>query len=159
LLDHYPLYLAEEATTEIVYIFDSEVHGEYYISFRPAKHRFTDKCEICHVIYELNFTPLTPKDRSKGVDLRIHPTILKAIEIFVSDFNCPVLYVCDTEDSRHRCRSRLFARWFGLVDQKIYRHKSVEFQEFDLNLILSIVGFAADPHFDLYFDELYSYKD
>ncbi len=159
LLEHYPLYLAQEETSSPVYIFESDLHGEYYISFTPAKHRFTDQCDVCNLIYEVNFTPVSPKDPKKGKDPRIEITIFKAISIFMEEFGCPILYVCDAQDMRHACRSKLFIKWFENADPSKYRHSCVNVTSFETSLILGIIGFSSDPHFDKYFNELYSYTD
>lgn len=157
--EYYPIYLPEEDTNEIVYIFDSEIHGEYYIKFMPAKHRFTDGCDVCSMVYEVMFTPFAPKDSKKGEDPRIRQTVFFAIRFFMEKFLCPILYVCDTMDARHECRSKLFEKWFLMVDQNLYEHKSQRIESFGQLMIVGIIGEKSDPYLDTYLNELYTYTD
>lgn len=153
MLEHYPLYLAEEVTNGEVYIFESDIHGEYYISFIPAAHRFTDQEGLGSMVYEVNFTPVSAKDRKKGTDPRIQVTIFKAIGLFMDEKHCPILYVCDTKDLRQQCRSKLFIKWFALVDQTLYKHRWERITPFETTLTFGIISFASDPHFDTYCEQ------
>jgi hypothetical protein len=158
LLDSYPLYLADDTDNDIVYIFESDLHGEYNIKFSKASHWFSDRCDVCHLIYEASFTPIKDKQRSVGHDPRIPLTIFKALAYFMDEYNCPIMYSCDSNDARQLCRANLFTRWFSKVDSEQYQHRSVEFSKFDEIINLGIVGFVNDPHFEYYFNELFDWS-
>lgn len=159
LLEHYPLYEAEESpTSEIIYIFDSDIHGRYFISFANADSRFVKLPSINQQIYEVSFTPVNVKDPEKGRDPRIALTIIKAVEIFLESYGSPLVYVCDMNDLRHNCRSRLFGKWIEVCKSENYKPDSKEVEVWGTRLIFGVITLIHDKHFDKYFSELDSYK-
>lgn len=159
MLEHYPLYEAEECPpSEIIYIFDSDIHGSYFISFAHADHRFKMLPSFNTQVYEVSFTPVNVKDPKRGYDPRIALTIIKAVEVFLESYASPLVYVCDMDDLRHNCRSRLFGKWIEGCKSENYKHDSKEIEVWDTRLIFGVITLIHDKYFDKYFSELESYK-
>lgn len=150
----YSFYELNGIGSEIVYGFDSVIYGQYLVTFRSASHRFNSSCTVCQLIYEVNFIPLQRIVHKKGRDPRIRPTIAKIIRYFIEERGCPILYVCDESDSRHNCRSKLFSNWFTKLKDDTFRHQYNIIKYLGLELIVGIIGFTNDIHFETYFEEL-----
>lgn len=77
----------------------------------------------------------------------------------MDSYQYPVFYACDSIDSKHHCRSRLFKVWFRSLGNSHYRHHSQTVIVFKEPLLVGILGFTYDPNFDSYLLELDDFSD
>jgi len=47
----------------------------------------------------------------------VSPTIIKIIEYFIAEYDCPILFVCDADDIEDMVRYRLFKSWYSCYER------------------------------------------
>lgn len=152
MLNIYELFIDEEAisSSEIIYFFKTQLGVTYFIRFSAANGFFHTDCQICNLVYSVDFEHSGDKDK---FDEKVRTTICKAIELFMIKMDCPLLYVCDDTDGKGICRSRLFKNWFQkssfemdiTLDERVYIFD-------DLQIKLGLLSFAWDIHRNNYLD-------
>ena len=149
--EHYTTYLYRHTSQLIEFIFETEHNIQYYVTFRPAHYHFRIECVPCQSVFEVSFKP--DSDISVS-DRRIRNTIILLIEEFIHEHKSPVLYVCDNLDKKEFCRQRLFLRWFENSSIIDFRHESQLIEIENYNLVIGIIAFKWDAHFENYFDQV-----
>ncbi|MCF0071170.1 DUF6169 family protein [Dyadobacter sp. CY261] len=149
--ERYPTNLYRHTSQLIEYFFETEFGAQYYVRFRQAQYQFKIDCKPCRSIFEVSFNP---ESASQFPDYRVKNTILHLIREFMEEQRAPILYICDNLDGRESERQRLFYRWFAKLQiaelQHDYRIVKLE----DYTLILGIIAFKWDTHFNHYFEQI-----
>ena len=70
---------------------------DYFLKFSRAAHLFKSECINCSGIYEFSFFPDKKEIKEDGI---IKQTIIEVIKAFIEKHSCPVIFLCDTTDSR-----------------------------------------------------------
>ncbi|WP_439555244.1 DUF6169 family protein [Dyadobacter sp.] len=153
MLDVYPHELVEKSGKHIVYQFTSDKRGDYVDRFSKATYYFNIDCVPCEHMHEVAFFPVSP---GVGFDKKIQNTLTNLIEEFMTEYNCPLLYVCDSIDGLEKCRLGLFERWVKVAKKsgKLFQHDYREIEWLDSQIILGILTLPGDTNFNNYFTQI-----
>jgi hypothetical protein len=101
----------KEEGSDPLFIFETNHGLTYYVAFRKMG---TEKFPLDN-LYSLDFDEI---DKKKGKnDEEVSSTLLHIITTFLDENNHIIVhYICDSLDSRHTFRRRLFSRWFSMMN-------------------------------------------
>ncbi len=122
-------YYQEEGVDHPLFLFKT-IHGlTYYVSFKKMgvyNYPFNN-------LYSLDFDEI---DKTKSIpDTKISITISHIIYKFIKDSTETILfYVCDSSDSRHQCRSRLFSIWKSNITNPNYVKLDIDLNQTEINM-------------------------
>jgi hypothetical protein len=151
LTEQYLIHLYQHTSQLIEYLFETEYGAQYYVTFRPAHYQFKIDCVPCQNVFEVSFNP---ESTSPVPDYRIRNTVIHSIRKFIDEQRAPLLYVCDNLDQREFSRQRLFSRWFDESNTRELQHGCRVIKVDDYTLIVGIVSFQWDTHFNHYFEQI-----
>ena len=123
----------------------------YIVEFSNASFYFNSGNAICSRIEDVNFGPISYENKIN--DNRISETIVDIIKTRCRSQNGAILFICDSIDSKDKCRSRLFNTWnirFN-ADEFHFQPAIIEYPERELNVGL-IVEFT-NPHAQEFLNE------
>ena len=120
------------------YSFMSDSDVKYTISLLDASYYLTEPKPI----FEFSVYPVG--DVKPPKDARIQDTITWfLLEFFDENPNNCLLFVCDSNDSRHKTRARLFDAWFNLLNNTFlekYDHEIIlEDEDTSRSIVSSLI--------------------
>ena len=139
--------------SELVFYFDvQEIESiQYKIEFNAASYLLPANL-VEHGVYEVSFSRINNKQKiTDEISINISNTICFAIQRFIENHNCPIVFMCDSNDNKHSFRLRLFGRWFNNSDEdKLYTFtpKRLYSEELDFEMYAGMIVPTSHPGLD-----------
>lgn len=97
--EYYKVFIDNNKTStqDYGFVFTTDTDVNYFLKFSRAAHLFKSECINCSGIYEFSFFPDKKEIKEDGI---IKQTIIEVIKAFIEKHSCPVIFLCDTTDSR-----------------------------------------------------------
>jgi len=152
LSEYYKVFIDnnETSTQDYGFVFSTDTDVNYFLKFSRAAHLFKSECINCSGIYEFSFFPDKKEIKEDG---KIKQTIIEVIKAFIEKHSCPVIFLCDTTDSRGKGRLKLFQIW-----SNEYAHEyNLGFRVFEFDhysLPIGLIAHNTDINFNQYIEEI-----
>ena len=125
-MDNYPYFNSGNR-----YYFTTQQGIIYTVEFYEAPelvHKDFAYLDIHSIVFFPNIDYSQRKaNRNLNMDELVSATIIKIIEYFIADYDCPILFVCDADDIEAMARYRLFKSWYSCYERK---NLLVQFREY-----------------------------
>lgn len=133
-----------------IYLFETRFNAGYEIKFKPSGYLVEEPAfedlvfEMVIVLVKNPYIPHLPP-----VDALRSATILSIVADFFKAHERVVVYICDDSDSKADSRRKLFDRWFGRHNKKLYVKLDVPLGVDESGLVYSaeLISRFDNPHF------------
>jgi Family of unknown function (DUF6169) len=123
-------------------IFFTTDSGEDYIVYFSESDGYFPDLTYSAKVKGFGFRPVR-KNSSIKLDQRISDTIISLLNIYLSDNQSIILYVCDQSDGKQHFRNRLFNSWFSKYGKGLTKIGI----EFDGQTFISAISSDQNPLF------------
>lgn len=135
------------ARSETGFVFTTDLGVEYLFYVLDGSGYFDDFPEFASQVRSVGIAPVSAKEAGKKpLDRRIAATISAIIHAYFEQYpDVFMVWVCDSEDQRHRIRDRLFKRWFEVGSAEQYCKFDAYSQLGEADLLFSMLCLRSNP--------------